>query len=918
VVATALDVVILTVIPCELQAALNTLALSIRWTDDTGTVYYRGTVHSALSGRALQVAATCIGNAGNSAAAAAVCNAIAQWQPQAVLLVGIAAGLRDRLRLGSVVLSDRVIAYEHATVIDRSNSSHQQPRPEGTRLPHAMAQQLASYEPKSARLTERFVRAGGQFPSVGSDESDKVATSIQVTRATIASGNKLLRDAQKLEEIRGLHGKIEAFDMESAGLVEACDRDHVPWLVIRGISDFGDAQKDDRFQDFAARSATAVLADFLAHGWDLPPANPHRTSQRLSPTLQIPKYGDERTRILSEQLQDARRRRITLANAGAKTDKLDEEILELKRKMREGGQLRPGDTLGERYLLLEPIGRGGFATVWKALDETTKNHVAIKVLHTEIAGDVVRRDRFYRGARTMSMFEHSSVVRVLEPHGDDGGYCYFVMEYVAGGDLRRAVLDGKLDKPSSLALLLPIGEALAEAHARGIVHRDVKPANILLDENNQPKLTDFDLVAVADTTGGTRTGALGTFVYAAPECLHHPQDADSRADVYGLGMTALFCLHEAELPMDVIRGMPPFLDDIDCAGPIRGVLEEATAWKRDQRTANASVFIDALRKTIPQNETVVATASGPTHDILAWISDGERDETLWLTEDGNGVRVVARVPRLVLGAANQVWVGRRKKRTILLFAPETLGEHWERNQRGDSRRDDFATVEQQLNDVELEHATSGQMIWLGAFGIAHHTQAFEFSSSLRVLSSVGRYLPLATHIQADYGGAHPFGSAFFHVLDLETGNTVDMLTPEDRARLTDALAPAALRQIREEFDALEEDATPTLTMFDLSYSKQKEPRLQASYQLTFGTYYVASDRRWGSYTRSTSVWSDDLPIALEPYRIAPPLLTRYWSEAPRLGKASGWTAVSRSRETRAILRQVFEQPNSHSRIQPLR
>ncbi|HRI71740.1 MAG TPA: protein kinase, partial [Polyangium sp.] len=485
-VATALDVVILTVIPCELQAVLNTLALSNRWTEEMGTVYYRGTVHSALSGRALQVAATCIGHAGNSAETAAVCNAIAQWQPQAVLLVGIAAGLRDRLRLGRVVLSDRVIAYEHAAVLDRSGSSHQQPRPEGSRLPHMMVQQLASYEPKSARLTERFLRAGRRFPSVGSDESDKVATSIQVTRATIASGEKLLRDAQKLEEIRDLHGKIEAFDMESAGMVEACDRDHVPWLVIRGISDFGDAQKDDRFQDFAARSAAAVLADFLAHGWDLPPANPHRTSQRLSPTPQIPKYGDEHTRILSEQLQDARRRRITLANAGAKTDKLDKEILELKRKLREGGQLRPGDSLGERYLLLEPIGRGGFATVWKALDETTNSHVAIKILHTEIAGDVVRRDRFYRGARTMSTLEHPAVVRVLEPYGEDGGYCYFVMEYVAGGDLRRAVLDGRLDKPISLALLLPIGEALAEAHARGIVHRDVKPANILLDKNNHP------------------------------------------------------------------------------------------------------------------------------------------------------------------------------------------------------------------------------------------------------------------------------------------------------------------------------------------------------------------------------------------------------------------------------------------------
>ncbi|HRI71986.1 MAG TPA: hypothetical protein PK156_47465, partial [Polyangium sp.] len=436
---------------------------------------------------------------------------------------------------------------------------------------------------------------------------------------------------------------------------------------------------------------------------------------------------------------------------------------------------------------------------------------------------------------------------------------------------------------------------------------------------NHPKLTDFDLVAVADTTGGTRTGALGTFVYAAPECLHHPQEADSRADVYGLGMTALFCLRGTELPMDVIRGMESFLDDVDCSGPIRAVIERATAWKKDLRQANASAFVDALHKAIPENGTPGAMTSEPVQDILAWISDGERDETLWLTEDVERVRVVARVARLVLGAGNQIWVGRREKRTILLFAPETINEHWKRIDNGDSRRDDFATVEQQLNDVKLEHTASGKSIWLSEFGIAHHTRAFEFSGSLQVLPSVGRYLFLTTRVHAFYGGAHPFGHATFHVLDLETGETVDILTPDERARLSETCGSRVVREIRGRFGGdWQPDKPPQITMFEIAYSKREPYKLGATYQLTVGAAYSSSDHRWGSYSQSASTWGDLLPVALEPYRIAPPLLARYWSEAPRLGTASGWTAVSRSRETRAILRQVFEESHSHWRVHPLR
>jgi hypothetical protein len=307
-------------------------------------------------------------------------------------------------------------------------------------------------------------------------------------------------------------------------------------------------------------------------------------------------YPDDRTRLLSQRLDDAYARKQTLKAAGANTSEVMQEILRLKRAIRSGGQLRPGDRLGEnRYLLLERIGRGGFANVWKALDQVSAQHVAVKILHSELAGDVIRRGRFFRGARIMAELDHPAVVRILEPHGEDDGFHYFVMELITGGDLRQAIIDGRGSASAVVPFLLGLGEALSKAHARGLVHRDIKPANVLLTEAAQPRLTDFDLVAAGETTGGTRTGAMGTVIYAAPEMLDRPQDADARADVYGLGMTAAFMLHGADLPRTVLRDAAGFIARLSCDESLKRILQRAVAWEPEQRFADAAAFCQALR-----------------------------------------------------------------------------------------------------------------------------------------------------------------------------------------------------------------------------------------------------------------------------------------------------------------------------------
>ncbi|HEX8113377.1 MAG TPA: hypothetical protein VF516_36860 [Kofleriaceae bacterium] len=272
---------ILTVIQAEFIAARRVLRIDDGCQEkdpSDGTVYLRGTVRSKLANRSYSIVLTCIGGAGNPGAAAATASAIAKCHPKAVLLMGIAAGIRDKVRIGEVVLSDRVVAYEPAALIQSASGASVQPRPEIDRVPHTMSQDVVSYHTKQSRLRDAFKRAGGVIPAAPAGREDEfrvhVANEIALHSGTIASGEKLLRDPRKLLEVRELqHGKVEVGEMEAAGVVEACRHGAVPWLVIRGISDFGDQFKDDRFHEFASCAAAAVLYDFVAYGLNLSTAS---------------------------------------------------------------------------------------------------------------------------------------------------------------------------------------------------------------------------------------------------------------------------------------------------------------------------------------------------------------------------------------------------------------------------------------------------------------------------------------------------------------------------------------------------------------------------------------------------------------------------------------------------------------------
>jgi nucleoside phosphorylase len=263
------DVVVLTIIPVELAATRTALGLRTKadYKSQGGTHYWTGTVPNTQ----LKVALSVMAEAGPTRCSAATIDAIHEFRPKLVVLVGIAAGAKGKLRLGDVVLSERVVSYDLGSVEAGGKIVQRQ---EGNRPEHAIQQNMMAYlsDSPAPRITRIFREAGGEFPVVppGGDLDPKhvALSALKVASATIASGSKLVRDGELFDEWRrGLHGKVEVAEMEAAGLVDACGREGVPWLVIRGISDFGDNAKHDGFHEFAARAAAAVLVDFLAQGY---------------------------------------------------------------------------------------------------------------------------------------------------------------------------------------------------------------------------------------------------------------------------------------------------------------------------------------------------------------------------------------------------------------------------------------------------------------------------------------------------------------------------------------------------------------------------------------------------------------------------------------------------------------------------
>lgn len=207
--------------------------------------------------------------------------------------------------------------------------------------------------------------------------------------------------------------------------------------------------------------------------------------------------------------------------------------------------------------ILEMLGRGGMGAVYKARQKNLNRVVALKILPPAMAALAGFADRFGREAQAMARLSHPHIV-VIYDFGNRRGLFYILMEYVDGLSLRAIMEGGGVAPAEALNLVPQICEALQYAHGRGVIHRDVKPENILLDRQGSIKVTDFGLARLAGTRGVSSVSAsrhvLGTPVYMAPEQIEHPGRADHRADIYSLGVV-FYQLLTGELPLG--RFPPP-------------------------------------------------------------------------------------------------------------------------------------------------------------------------------------------------------------------------------------------------------------------------------------------------------------------------------------------------------------------------
>jgi len=264
-----------------------------------------------------------------------------------------------------------------------------------------------------------------------------------------------------------------------------------------------------------------------------------------------------------------------------------------------------GTLISERYRLEEKIGSGGMSSVYRAFDPMLERWVAIKLMHRDISNDPDQLERFRREARAVAQLNHPHVVTVIDA-GEDDGAPYIVFEYVEGETLKERIRRlGRLPVSEAVAYAIEIGRALESAHANRLVHRDVKPQNVLIDRDGRAKVTDFGIARSLEAQGLTATGrVLGTTDYVSPEqALGH--EVTGQSDIYSLGIV----LYE------MLTGETPFQADTQVAVAMKHVRDPLPDVQRRRPEISAALAAVVERSTAKETQNRYPSVSEMVHDL---------------------------------------------------------------------------------------------------------------------------------------------------------------------------------------------------------------------------------------------------------------------------------------------------------------
>jgi serine/threonine protein kinase len=276
-------------------------------------------------------------------------------------------------------------------------------------------------------------------------------------------------------------------------------------------------------------------------------------------------------------------------------------------------ELTTGSTFARRYWVIEELGKGGMGKVYKVLDTKINENVALKLLKPEIAADEKTIERFQNELKFARKVSHKNICRMYDLN-EEGGALYITMEYVPGEDLKSLIRRiGQFSVGKARSVGKQVGEGLAEAHRLGVVHRDLKPQNIMIDRDGNARIMDFGIARSLKGKGITEAGVMiGTPEYMSPEQVDG-KEADNRADIYALGV----------ILYEMLAGRVPFEGDT----ALSIALKHKTEMPKDPREFNASIPEDFSRLILKCLEKDKAKRYQNAEEVLVNLSKIETGVT---------------------------------------------------------------------------------------------------------------------------------------------------------------------------------------------------------------------------------------------------------------------------------------------------